>query len=172
MAESRRRSGWFGIELAVAALALGGLALGFSGIRVSRAQEEAEAESNPDIARQVTVIGIIATPGTKTVDSGLVFIKSQLDELLPKHGFRLLDAQSKRIVAPESVTCNLNNGYTVAISLVKSQDENGKVELRCELFQDKARQFSTLVKTPVNQLFFCQRALHDGSQLLIGVGAR
>ncbi|MFI5455408.1 MAG: hypothetical protein ACHRXM_08140 [Isosphaerales bacterium] len=170
MAESRRQSGWFGIELAVAALALGGLVLGFSGIRVSRAQGEAEA--NPDIARQVTVIGIIATPGTKTADSKLVFIKSQLDELLPKHGFRLLDAQSARIVAPESVTCNLNNGYTVAISLVKSMDENGKVEVRCELFQDKALQFSTLVKTPVNQLFFCQRALQDGSQLLIGVGAR
>ena len=95
-----------------------------------------------------------------------------MNELLPKHGFRLLDAQSKRIVAPQSVTCNLSNGYTVTVSLVKSLDENGKVELRCELFQDKARQFSTLVKTPLNQLFFCQRALPDGSQLLIGVGAR
>jgi len=170
MAESRRRSGWFGIELAVALLALGGLALGFSGIRVSRAHGEADASH--DIARQVTVVGIIATPAAKTVDSKLAIIKSQLDELLPKHGFRLLGAQSERIVAPESVTCNLNNGYTVVISLVKSQDENFKVELRCELFQDKARQFSTLVKTPVNQLFFCQRPLRDGSQLLIGVGAR
>jgi hypothetical protein len=170
MAESRRRSGWFGIELAMAALALGGLALVFSGIRVSRAEGKAAADQ--DIPRQVTVIGIIAKPGAKTVDSKLAFIKSQLDELLPKHAFRLLDAQSRRIVAPESVTCNLSNGYTVAISLVKSLDENGKVELRCELFQSKARQFSTLVKTPVNQLFFCQRALPDGSQLLIGVGAR
>jgi hypothetical protein len=170
MAESRRRSGWFGIELAVTALVLGGLLLGFSGIHVSRARGDAEV--NHDVALQVTVIGIIATPGTKTVDSKLVIIKSQLDELLPKHGFRLLDAQSKRIVAPESVTCNLNNGYAVAITLVQPLDENGKVELRCELFRDKARQFSTLVKTPTNQLFFCQRALQDGSQLLIAVGAR
>jgi len=170
MAESRRRSGRFGIELAMAALALGGLAMVFSGVRVSRAQEEGDADQ--DIARQVTVIGILARPGTKAIDSKLVIIKSQLDELLPKHGFRLLDAQSKRIVAPESVTCNLNKGYTVAIKLVKSLDENGKVELRCELFQNTARQFSALVKTPVNQLFFCQRALPDGSQLLIGVGAR
>jgi hypothetical protein len=170
MAEPRRRSGWFGIKLALAALALGGLALGFSGIRLSRAQDDTEA--NLDIARQVTVVGISATPATKTVDSKLVIIKSQLDELLPKHGFRLLGAQSERIVAPESVTCDLNNGYTVSISLVKPLDENGKVELRCDLFHGKARQFSTLVKTPVNQLFFCQRALRDGSQLLIGVGAR
>ena len=170
MAESRRRFSRLGIELAVAALAFGGLALGVSEIRVSRAQGEAEA--SPDIARQVTVVGIIATPGTKTVDSRLVIIKTQLNDLLPKHGFRLLDAQSKRIVPSELVTCNLSNGYTVAISLVKTLDENGKVELRCELFQDEAREFSTLVKTPVNQLFFCQRALQDGSQLLIGVGAR
>ena len=58
------------------------------------------------------------------------------------------------------------------ISLVQTVDENGKVQLRCELFHDKNRQFSTLVKTPLNQLFFCQQALQDGSQLLIGVGAR
>jgi len=186
MGESRRRFGWLGIVLAVAVLALGGLALGFLEIRVSRAHEARaqalalvpapesaeEAEAAPDIARQVTVVGIIATPGVKTVDSKLLTIKTQLNNLLPEHGFRLLDAQSKRIVVPQSVICNLSSGYTVAVSLVKSLDENGKVELRCELFQDKARQFSTLVQTPLNQLFFCQRALPDGSQLLIGVGAR
>ena len=55
-------------------------------------------------ARQVTVFGIIATPGSKTADSNLASIKTQLDKLLPKHGFRLLDAQSKRIVAGEIVT--------------------------------------------------------------------
>ena len=57
------------------------------------------------------------------------------------------------------------------LSLVQTVDENGKVQLRCELFQGEDRQFSTLVKTPLNQLFFCQQALPDGSQLLIGVGA-
>jgi hypothetical protein len=159
-----------GIKLALAALALGGLAIGFSGIRLSRAQEE--AAPSLDIARQVTVVGISASPTSKTVDSKLVLIKSQLEKLLPQHGFRLLGAQSERIVAPESVTCKLNNGYTVSISLVEPLDENGKVELRCELFQGKAQQFSTLVKTPVNQLFFCQRSMPDGTQLLIGVGAR
>ena len=125
-----------------------------------------------DEARQVTVFGVIATPGSKTADTNLATIKTQLDKLLPKHGFKLLDAQSKRIVAGESVTCDLRNGYTVVTSLVQPVDENGKVQIRCELFRDQDRQFSTVVKTPPNQLFFCQRALQDGSQLLIGVGAR
>jgi hypothetical protein len=95
-----------------------------------------------------------------------------LDKLLPKHGFKLLDAQSKRVEAGESVTCELGDGYSVLTSMVEMLDENGKVQLRCELFKDDVRQFSTLVKTPLNQLFFCQRPLQNGSQLLIGVGAR
>jgi hypothetical protein len=130
------------------------------------------AKDNDDEARQVTVFGVIATPGSKAADSNLVRIHTQLDKLLPKHGFRLLDVQNKRIVAGESVTCKLSGDYTVVTSLVQTVDENGKVQLRCELFHDKDRQFSTLVKAPLNQLFFCQRALPDGTQLLIGVGAR
>jgi hypothetical protein len=170
VAESRRRSGRLAIELAVAALACGGLALGLCGLHVSRA--EMDTKTAYDEARQVTVFGVIATPGSKTADSSLSSIKTQLDKLLPKHGFRLLDVQSKRILAGELVACGLSNGYTVETSLVQPVDENGKVQLRCELFQGQAHQFSTLVKTPLNQLFFCQRELQDGSQLLIGVGAR
>ena len=118
----------------------------------------------------MTVFGVIATPGSKTADSNLATIKTQLDKFLPKHGFKLLDAQSKPIVAGESVTCDLRNGYSLVASLVQPVDENGKVQIRCELFRDQDREFSTLVKTPPNQLFFCQHALQDGSQLLIGVG--
>jgi hypothetical protein len=170
VALTRRRSGRLAIELAVVALAFGGLVLGLCGLHVSRA--ETDTRITDDEARQVTVFGVIATPGSKTADTNLsAFIKTQLAKLLPKHGFQLLDAQSKPIVAGESVTCDLH-GYTVVISLVQSVDENGKVQIRCELFQDQDRQFSTLVKTPPNQLFFCQRALKDGSQLLIGVGVR
>jgi hypothetical protein len=170
VALTRRWSGRLAVELAVAALVFGGLALGLYGLHVSRAEVDTKAAD--DESRQVTVFGIIATPGTKTADTNLATIKTQLDKLLPKHGFKLLDAQSKPIVAGESVVCDFRNGYTAATSLVHSVDENGKVQIRCELFQDQDRQFSTLVKTPPNQLFFCQRALRDGSELLIGVGAR
>jgi hypothetical protein len=170
MALTRRWSGRLAVELAVAALVFGGLALGLCGLHASRA--EMDTKATDDESRQVTVFGIIATPGSKTADTNLATIKTQLDKLLPKHGFKLLDARSKPIVAGESVGCDFRNGYTVVTSLVQPVDENGKVQIRCELFQDQDRQFSTLVKTPPNQLFFCQRALRDGSELLIGVGAR
>ena len=171
MAELKRKPRWLTIGLAATALVFGGLALGLCGLHVSRGEvhsNDADAE-----ARQVTVFGVIATPEGKTPDSSnLVNIKAQLDKLLPKHGFKLLDARSKPIEVGESVACELGDGYSVVTSLVEMVDENGKVQLRCELFKDQIRQFSTLVKTPPNQLFFCQRALQDGSQLLIGVGAR
>lgn len=170
MTESRRRPVRLAIELVVAALAFCGLALGLSGLHVSRA--DMDTKSAEDEARQVSVFGVIATPGSHAADSNLASIHGQLDKLLPEHGFRLLDAQSKRLLAGEAVTCKLSSGYTVVTSLVKTVDENGKVELRCDLFHDEERQFSTLVKTPLHQLFFCQRALQNGSQLLIGVGAR
>jgi len=170
MAVARRRLGRLVIELAVAVLAFSGLVVGLCGLHVSRAEVDVEAAD--DEARQLTLFGVIATPGGKTADTNLTTIKTQLDKLLPKHGFKLLDAQSKRIVAGESVTGELHNGYTVVASLVQAVDEDGKVQIRCELVRDQDRQFSTLVKTPPNQLFFCQRALQDGSQLLIGVGVR
>ena len=170
MAVLKRRTGGLAIELAVAVLACGGLVLGLCGLHVSRA--EMDTKTVGDETRQVTVFGVIATPGSKTLDTNLATIKTQLDKLLPKHGFKLLDVQSKPIVAGESVTCDLRNSYTLVASLVQPVDENGKVQIRCDLFRDQAREFSTLVKTPPNQLFFCQRALKGGSQLLIGVGVR
>jgi hypothetical protein len=168
---SRRRSFGIGMGLTAAALAFGGLVLGVCGLRVSRGEFQTEASA--DVAQQVTVFAIIATPGGKTVDSKLVSIKPQLSQLLPHHGFKLLDAQSKRIETGESVTCDLGNGYTAETSLVRPVDENGKVELRCELFRNRSRQFATQVKAPLNQLFFCERPfLDDGSKWLIGVGVR
>ncbi len=170
MAVTRRQSGRLVIELAMMTLAFSGLVLGLCGFHVSRA--EMDVKTADDEARQLTVFGVIATPGGKTTDTNLATIKTQLDKLLPRHGFKLLDAQSKRIVAGESVSCDLRVDYTLVASLVQPVDENGKVQIRCELFRERNREFSTLVKTPPNQLFFCQRALQDGTQLLIGVGAR
>jgi hypothetical protein len=171
MAVSRRRSLRIGIELTVASLAIGGLALGLCGLRVSRA----EVKTKPSDGRppQVTVFAIVATPGSKTGDSKLANIKPQLNRLLPDHGFKLLDARSKPIAAGESLVCDLGHGYTVETSLVQSADENGKVQFRCDLFLNRALQFTATVKVPLNQLFFCERPfLDDGSKLLLGVGAR
>ncbi len=170
MAESRQRAVRFSIVLTAVMLAVGGLGLGLGGLRLSRA--DSKSQSTDDVARHVTVFAIVATPGSRSVDSRLSTIKSQLDKLMPRHGFKLLDVQNKEIVTGESVVCDLRNGYTTQVSLVGPVDENGKVQLRCELFLNHGRDFSTLVKTPLNQLFFCERELADGSRLLIGVGAR
>jgi hypothetical protein len=144
------------------------------GLRVSLAADDKAAHTTDlDAARQVTVFAVIAKPGEKGADSKLATIKPQLERLLPNHGFKILDVQSKRLIAGETLECNLaNGGYTARTSLVRPDDENGKVELRCELWLGKVRQFSTQVKTPPNQLFFCERSLSDGSRLLIGIGAR
>lgn len=158
------------VGYALIAVAVCGLALAFCGLRVSRA--DIKIDSSDDLARQVTVFGVLATPGSKGVDANLASFKTQLEQLIPKHSFRLLDAQSKRIGTGEAVSCDLGRGYKIKTFLIKPIDENGRVQLRCELFENDERRFSTLVKTPVNQLFFCERALRDGSQILIGVGAR
>jgi hypothetical protein len=169
MGELRRPSRRFQVRVAFFAVPLVGLAVLLSCLHVTHADF---GDDGDDVARQVTVFGVLATPGAKTVDSRLSNIQKQLGKLLPDNGFKLLDVRSERIVDAESINCSLGNGYTLTTSLVQPLDENGKVELRCELFHDKVIEFSTLVKTPVNQLFFCQRSLKNGSQFLIGVGAR
>jgi hypothetical protein len=121
VAASRRRFLWIGIEVAAVALALGGLVLGLGGLRVSRAGVNTEA--NHDGAPQVTVFAIVATPGSKVIDPKLLRIRTQLDRLLPHHGFKLLDAQSQRIGKGESVVCDLGNGFTAQTALVRPVDE-------------------------------------------------
>jgi hypothetical protein len=151
-----------------------GLSLSQTTTRTVPAGNDAgHGKTGNETARQVTVFAILATPDTATVDPRLTAnVKTQLRKILPDHGFKLLDVQSKRIEVNQAVTCNLGNGLTAETVLVKSFDENGKVQLRCNLDFKKARQFSTLVKTPANQLFFYERTLKDGSRVLIGVGAR
>jgi hypothetical protein len=167
---SKRQTVWVGIELTLAVLFLGGFGLGLWGLRVSRAAFHADAPSATEL--QVTVFAIVATPASKAVDSNLAGIKPQLEKLLPRNGFKLLDVQSKRIGVGESVACELTDGYRAQTFLVRSADEDAKIELRCELRQANAREFSTLVRAPLNQLFFYERTLPNKSQLLIGVGAR
>jgi hypothetical protein len=157
--------------LSMAAVAFGGLVLGLAGLRASRA--EGQASSHPEIVRQVTVFAMVATPKDQAVDRNLSSIKATLSKLLPQHGFKLLDSQSAKIVAGESVECTPGHGYTAAITMVRPIDEEGKVELRVELSLDGELQFTATVRTPLDQLFLCERPfLTDGSKLLIGVGAR
>jgi hypothetical protein len=161
----------FRTGLSMAAVALGVLMLGAWGLRTSRA--EVEADPNHDLVRHVTVFAILATPEGKSADSRLTNIQKPLSRLLPRHGFQLLDAQTARIVAGEAIECKLTHGYTVETTLVRPKDEDGKVKLRCELSLDGERQFSATVRTPLNQLFFCERPyLTDGSKLLVGMVAR
>jgi hypothetical protein len=194
MANLRRRPLGIGIGSTTVVTAVVGMVLGLRGSCGAR------ADSGDGAVRQVTVFAILAKPGSKAVDSKLVNIESQLNRLLPHHGFKLLDAQSKLLVPGESVVCDLGHGYTAETSLVQPDDkpagwphiddpdllgavvgvlaaqlENplGKVRFRCELFLNHALQFSANVKVPLNQLFFCERPfLDDGTKLLIGVGAR
>jgi hypothetical protein len=162
----------FRVGLSMAAVAFSGLMLGLVGLRASRA--EGQASSHPEIVRQVTVFAIVATPKGQTDDRNLSSIQASLSKLLPQHGFKLLDSQSAKIVAGESVECTPGHGYTAAITMVRPLDEEeGKVELRVELSLDGELQFTATVRTPLDQLFLCERPfLTDGSKLLIGVGAR
>lgn len=123
-------------------------------------------------ARQVTVFGIVAVPNTTKIDPKLKAITPQLRRLLPNHGFKLLDVQSKRLSAGQTVACDLGAGAAAAITLIRPIDDNGKVQLRCELLQSEISQLATLVSTPANQLFFCDKMRPDGSRILIGIGAR
>jgi len=156
----RHAAGGWSNGLALAALALMVLAP-----VAARSQSEGSA-------RQVTVFGIVATPNKTAIDPKLEAIAGQLRRLLPNHGFKLLDVQSKRLMAGQSVTCNLGNGFTSSTTLMQPLDVNGKVQLRCEILENGMPQLATLVATPPNQLFFCDKMLPNGSRLLIGIGAR
>jgi len=143
-----------------------------SAVARAQAQSQAPAQAGADNALQVTLFAIVATPGTETLDPKLAWIEPQLRKLLPGHGFKLIEVNSKRLRQGESVRCDLGNGRTASTSLVRMVDDNGKVEMHCALRLNDMVEFETRVATPPNQLFFCDRLLENGSRLLIGVGAR
>lgn len=182
MAEFSGRRPLYGIALFAAGLAVAGL---ISSLGISRSASQTvrtgigtgsgsgRTKGGESTGRQVTVFAILATRNAPTADPRLNNnVKAQLRKILPDHGFKLLDVQSKNIEVNQALTCDLGGGYTAETVLVKSLDENGKVQLRCKVAHDKVPEFTTLVKTPVNQLFFYERSLKNGSRVLIGVGAR
>ena len=186
MTAARSRRNGSKIAIGVIVLGIGGLLAIVPGNRVGLGQsvgdsEVSETAAQPgykkksdadETARQVTVFAILATKDRQAVDPRLASVQAQLRKALPGHGFKLLDVESKRLEATQSVTCDLGNGFKAETVLVRPLDENGKVQLRCNLSQKGTLEFSTLVKTPINQLFFYERLLKDGSRVLIGVGAR
>lgn len=160
--------------LTMAGLIFGVTAMVGFGLRPTRAGAGVGADPRGDVVRHVTVFAILATPDrAKSVDHRLSTIQKYLGELLPDHGFKLLDVKSARIVAGESIGSRLTHGYSVETTLLRPIDEDGKVKLRCELDLNGERQFSATIRAPLNQLFFCERPyLTDGSKLLIGLAAR
>jgi hypothetical protein len=165
-----RRSGFWGLVLLVWA------ALVFS---VSR-PAPASAQDIP--SRQVTLFGILATPNSSAIDPELKTIAPQLRQLLPGHGFKLLEVQSKRLTAGQSIACAKLQGFVAETALIDPLDINGKVQLRFQLGvktqqgpadnQTVEVQMATVVSTPPNQLSFFDKPLSDGTRIIIGMGAR
>ncbi|HEV3121613.1 MAG TPA: hypothetical protein VGY53_06910, partial [Isosphaeraceae bacterium] len=56
-------------------------------------------------SRQVTLFGILATPGSNTIDPRLNSIAPELKRYWPNYGFKLLEVQSRRLMVGQSLTC-------------------------------------------------------------------
>lgn len=132
--------------------------------------------------RQVTLFGILATPSDVKVevDAKLRKIEPQLRKLFPdnNYSFKLLATESKRLGVGDMVTCRLGDGFVAGTQLVSIADPDGNLQMRFVLEYDGEIEFTTIVRTPPNQLFFCDKALPNnaklpnGSKLLIGLGGR
>lgn len=121
---------------------------------------------------QVTVFGILASPGGKTIDKELKTIAPQLQRLLPDHGFKLLASQSRPLPIGHTITCPLGDGWGVEATMVIPQDVEGKVNLRVTIHHTGEPPFQRIIRTPPNQLFFSDIVLPDGKRIVIGLGAR
>ena len=122
--------------------------------------------------RQVTVFGVVATPGQGVDDPKLKEVLPQLRQLVPGHSFRLLKVESKRLVAGETVNCDLGAGFVATSQLSTPIDANGKIQMRFDLTCQGISQYQTIVTTPPNQIFYINRMLPNGERLIIGIGAR
>lgn len=123
-------------------------------------------------SRQVTLFAVIASKEDMTIDPKLAKVAPQLRKLLPDHGFRLLSVKTKRLGIGQTLTVKLEDGLTAATTLSEALDDNGKVKLKCEVLRAREVVLESLVTTPANQLFFCDKMLPDSTRLLVGIGAR
>ncbi len=123
-------------------------------------------------ALQVTMFGILATPGGNRVDGNLKKIEPQLRKLFPGHSFKLLKSESKRLTLGQGLTVELGDGWVAGADLTSAADPEGNLLFKFALELNGQNEFATIVRTPPNQLFFCDKMLPDGSRLLIGLGGR
>jgi hypothetical protein len=124
-------------------------------------------------ARQVVVFGVLATPGGSAMDPKLApVVQAQLRRTLPGHGFKLIKVRSERVMAGQSVVCDMGGGFVASTTLMSPLDPNGKVQIRYELSQFDVPQFQSIVATPPDQFNFFDKMLPNNDHLLVGVGAR
>lgn len=127
-------------------------------------------------SRQVTLFGIHATPSvgneSPMIDPKLKPIAPQLRRLFPNHSFKLVGVETQRVPTGQSLTCDFGGGYAASARLTDPFDANGKAQLRFQLDQNGMIDFATIVSTPLNQLFFLDKRLPDGSKLILGIGVR
>jgi hypothetical protein len=133
---------------------------------------EVAPADDDDQALQVTVFGIVATPGESKTDPKLATIAAQLRKLKPDHGFQLRGHKSEQLVPGETVRCELGDDLTAEAKLLEGVQASGKLRIEFALKRAGKTEFTTTVTTPANQLFFCDKPLPGDDRLLIGVGAR
>jgi hypothetical protein len=120
----------------------------------------------------VTLFGVLATPGDTTVDQELTTIAPQLKRLLPGHGFKLLGSQSRPLVPGQSLGCQFGDGWSASLEMIDPLDLEGKVMLKFTIHHEGEPSFQRVVRTPPNQLFFCDVSLPQARRLVMGIGAR
>jgi hypothetical protein len=129
--------------------------------------------AQPPISRQITLFGIVASPVDPRIDPKLVPIQDQLRKLLPGHGFQLLSTETKRVAVGETHRISLGDTeFKAGVQLIDWSDAEGKVPLRFALDYQDQTELATIVRTPPNQLFFCDKALPNRMRLLVGIGVR
>lgn len=121
---------------------------------------------------QVTLFGVLATPGAKGADKELATIAPQLQRLLPNHGFKFLGSRSSPLRIGETLSCPLGGGWSAEVTMMVPMDPEGKVNVRFTIHHVGEPSFQRVVRTPPNQLFFSDITLPDGNRLVLGVGAR
>lgn len=121
---------------------------------------------------QVTLFGVLATPGEKTADKDLANVAAQLQKLLPNHGFKHLGSRSRALAPGQEVACTFGEGWSASLQMVTPLDAEGKVQMKVTVNHEGEPSFQRIVRTPPNQLFYCDVALANGNRLVLGMGAR